>query len=50
MNKFFWKAILGEDIPALVVGPLVFWTWPRFSIATREVAVQRMGSIRPYSE
>ena len=47
MSKYFWKAILGDDIPAIVVGPFVFWAWPLPTVATRGGAVQRMGGIRP---
>jgi len=51
MNNWIWKATLGDDIPALVIGrgafALVIWTWPRWSVTTKAAAVARMGSIRP---
>ena len=47
MKKVFWKAVIGDDIPAVVFCGIVIWTWPKFSVSTVAGAARRMGSISP---
>jgi len=49
-NKMWWKywnrrAVVGEDIPAIVICGVVIVAWPRLWIGNRNAAVARFGSI-----
>ena len=47
MKNIYWRAIVGDDIPAVVICGLVFWTWPKFTICTLKHVCSKTGSIRP---